>query len=144
MNYISARGNWYFNSWKGNEELSGGIVTNIGIHLFDLLLWIFGPVKEVGLFEYHAQRATGTLHLERAKVRWFLSVDEADLTSNDKRSLREMKVNGQMIRLDEGMENLHNQCYRDIFQEKGYRIEDARPSIELCHQIRQSANSLIR
>jgi UDP-N-acetyl-2-amino-2-deoxyglucuronate dehydrogenase len=144
VNYISARGNWYFNSWKGDEKRSGGIVTNIGIHLFDLLLWIFGPVKEVGLFEYGAQRARGTLHLERAKVRWFLSIDENDLPSNDKRSFREMKVEGQAIRLDEGMEVLHNQCYASILKDGGYRIEDARPSIELCHQIRQLANPLIR
>jgi UDP-N-acetyl-2-amino-2-deoxyglucuronate dehydrogenase len=140
VNYISARGNWYFNSWKGNEKLSGGIVTNIGIHLFDLLLWIFGSVKEVGLFEYSAQRARGILHLERAKVNWFLSVDETDLPAKGQRSFREMKVNRGTIRLDEGMEMLHNQCYASLLQDRGCRIEDARPSIELCAQIRGLAN----
>ncbi|HLO80525.1 MAG TPA: hypothetical protein VK166_06185, partial [Chitinophagaceae bacterium] len=96
-----------------------------------------------GLLEYSAQRARGILHLQRAKVKWFLSVDEADLPAKERRSFREMKVDGQAIRLDEGMETLHNQCYASIFADRGYRREEARPSIELCSQIRQLANSLI-
>jgi UDP-N-acetyl-2-amino-2-deoxyglucuronate dehydrogenase len=144
VNYISARGSWYFNSWKGKEELSGGLVTNIGIHLFDLLLWIFGPVKEVALLEQNAVRSRGTLQLEKARVKWFLSIDETDLPSSyTKRSFREMKVDGETVRLDEGMEVLHNQCYTYILEDRGYGIEEARPSIELCAQLRQ-LGSIIR
>jgi UDP-N-acetyl-2-amino-2-deoxyglucuronate dehydrogenase len=138
VTYISARGNWYFNSWKGNEKLSGGIVTNIGIHLFDLLLWIFGPVRETALLEQNAVRSRGTLHLEKARVKWFLSIDETDLpSSSTKRSFREMKVDGQTVRLDQGIETLHNQCYTQILEREGPGIAAARPSIELCAQLRQ-------
>jgi UDP-N-acetyl-2-amino-2-deoxyglucuronate dehydrogenase len=138
VNYVSARGSWYFNSWKGKDELSGGLVTNIGIHLFDLLLWIFGPIKELSLLEQNAALSRGTLQLEKARVNWFLSIDESDLpSSSTKRSFREMKVDGQRVRLDEGMEVLHNQCYTYILEDRGYGIEEARPSIELCAQLRQ-------
>ena len=141
VNYISARGSWYFNSWKGKEELSGGLVTNIGIHLFDLLLWIFGPVKELALLEQNAVRSRGTLQLEKARVKWFLSIDETDLpSSSSKRSFREMKVDGETVRLDQGMETLHNQCYTQILAGEGPGIEEARPSIELCAQLRQLGN----
>ncbi len=139
VKYVSARGNWYFNSWKGNEMLSGGLVTNIGIHLFDLLLWIFGPLQKVELDTYSQHQASGSLILERARVHWFLSVDANDLPDNNQRSYRQMSVDGQVIRLDAGMESLHNQCYTDILQGKGPGIKEARPSIELCNQIRQMA-----
>lgn len=147
VRYVSARGNWYFNSWKGNENLSGGLVTNIGIHLFDLLLWIFGPVQNQKVLLYDPHRAAGNFTLQRARVNWFLSVDAADLPPEGPRSFRQMRVNNEVIRLDSGMENLHNQCYRDIFEGKGTGIAEARPSIELCQIIRelgQSANLQIR
>ena len=136
VRYVSARGNWYFNSWKGNEELSGGIVTNIGIHLFDLLLWLFGPVKTVELETYNSHKAAGVLNLEKAQVNWFLSVDAADLPREGPRSFRQMTVNNEVIRLDAGMEYLHNQSYRDILKGIGPGIHEARPSIELCQIIR--------
>jgi UDP-N-acetyl-2-amino-2-deoxyglucuronate dehydrogenase len=140
VNYVSARGSWYHNSWKGNEELSGGLVTNIGIHLFDLLIWIFGPVKEAALLEQNAFRSRGTLQLEKARVKWFLSIDEKDLPSaSTKRSFREMKVDGQTVRLDQGMESLHNQSYIQILAGNGLGIEAARPSIQLCAQLRELA-----
>lgn len=145
VRYVSARGNWYFNSWKGNEDLSGGLVTNIGIHLFDLLLWLFGPVKTVELQTYNSHKAEGVLNLENARVNWFLSVDEGDLPAHGSdsvgektrtRSFRQMRVNNEVIRLDSGMELLHNQCYKDILEGNGPGIEDARPSIDLCQIIR--------
>jgi UDP-N-acetyl-2-amino-2-deoxyglucuronate dehydrogenase len=143
VRYVSARGNWYFNSWKGNDQLSGGLVTNIGIHLFDLLLWIFGPVQNLEVSLYKPQKTEGVLNLEHARVKWFLSVDEADLPQNAPRSFRQMKVNSEVIRLDEGIELLHNQSYRDILKGIGPGISEARPSIELCQKIRSVGRGLV-
>ncbi len=147
VRYVSARGNWYFNSWKGNDQLSGGLVTNIGIHLFDLLLWIFGPLQNQELSLYNPHKAAGVLTLERARVNWFLSVDAADLPPDGPRSFRQMRVYNEVIRLDAGVEDLHNQCYKDALKGNGTSIAEARPSIELCQMIRElgfSANPSIR
>jgi UDP-N-acetyl-2-amino-2-deoxyglucuronate dehydrogenase len=140
VEYISSRGNWYFNSWKGKEELSGGIVTNIGIHLFDLMIWLFGEVEEIILEDYTPKRAAGFLELERANVQWTLSVDKSELPREciaaNKNSFRQMLINGTPIRLDEGMENLHTACYREILSGKGTGIMDATASIKLCYTLR--------
>jgi UDP-N-acetyl-2-amino-2-deoxyglucuronate dehydrogenase len=140
ITYISARGNWYFNAWKGNEEKSGGLMTNIGIHLFDLLLWLFGPVEKNILHHSSSSVASGFLELEKAKVSWFLSVDAQflppEIESNQKQSFRSLTVNGDTIRLDEGFENLHTLSYQEIFNGNGARINTAAPSIQLCHTLR--------
>jgi UDP-N-acetyl-2-amino-2-deoxyglucuronate dehydrogenase len=139
VDYVSARGSWYFNSWKAKEQMSGGLVTNIGIHLFDLLLWIFGPVEGISVTEYNLKTARGTLKLRKARVNWFLSIDPKNLTDPDQKSFRQLKVGDSIIRLDQGMEHLHNQCYTAILGGRGPGIDDAAPSILLCNQIRQLA-----
>jgi UDP-N-acetyl-2-amino-2-deoxyglucuronate dehydrogenase len=139
VSYISARGNWYFNSWKGSPDRSGSIITNIGIHLFDLLLWIFGAVQSSEMSEFSPVRARGRLRLEKANVNWFLSVDGSDIPVEGIRSYRKITVDGVTIPLDSGMENLHTQCYREILAGRGFGISDARDSINLCFQLRKQA-----
>jgi UDP-N-acetyl-2-amino-2-deoxyglucuronate dehydrogenase len=123
IEYITARGNWYFNSWKGRMEKSGGIVTNIGIHLFDLLIWLFGPVEGVELHQYNKKKASGMMELRDASVSWMLSVDENDLPSdsiqNGRRYHRKLLIDGVEYRLDNGMEDLHTACYREILSGSG-------------------------
>ena len=140
VSYISARGNWYFNSWKGQDELSGGLVTNIGIHLFDLLLWVFGPCDTALLNHSDPRTAFGTLELARARVRWKLSVDAGELPRSvalaGERTFRQITVNGREIRLDKGLGDLHTLSYKDVLAGQGLGIDDAGPSIRLCHLLR--------
>ena len=146
IDYITARGNWYFNSWKGREEQSGGIVTNIGIHLFDLLIWLFGNVEGVQIDHYNRKKAGGRLEMENAIVQWNLSVDEEDLPAgsraNGKKYYRQLLIDGTSYRLDEGMEDLHTACYREILSGYGPGINEAAHSIKLCHMIRELASQL--
>jgi len=141
IEYITARGNWYFNSWKGRMEKSGGIVTNIGIHLFDLLIWLFGSVEGVELNHYSKKKATGMLELQHASVSWMLSIDQDDLPEdciqNGKRYHRQLLIDGVEYRLDSGMEDLHTACYREILSGSGPGLQDAAPSIRVCHMINE-------
>lgn len=143
LTYITSRGPWYFTSWKGSPEKSGGVATNIGIHFFDMLLWIFGArqAHEVHLDE--PQRMAGYLELERARVRWFLSVAREDMPAEvraaGQRTHRAILVNGEQVEFSEGFTDLHTEVYADILAGGGFGIEDARPSIELVHEIRTSA-----
>lgn len=145
ITYISARGNWYFNAWKGSEAKSGGLMTNIGIHLFDMLLWLFGPVENISLHHSSPTVASGFLELEKASVSWFLSVDAAYLpqpiNENKLQRLRTMQINETIVRLDEGFENLHTLSYQNIIAGNGVGVDDAAPSIELCHRLRNIALS---
>lgn len=140
VHYISSRGNWYFNSWKGKEALSGGLVTNIGIHLFDLLLWVFGSCSEASITSRNDKTASGTLLLQKARVRWKLSVDPMELppstAATGGRTFRQLTVNGREIRLDNGLEQLHTHCYQEILAGRGPGIDEAEPSIRLCHMLR--------
>jgi UDP-N-acetyl-2-amino-2-deoxyglucuronate dehydrogenase len=140
VSYVSARGNWYFNSWKGREELSGGVVTNIGIHLFDLLLWVFGSCGKASLVKKDEKTVSGTLELAKARVNWKLSVDEAELpppvATAGGRTFRQITVNGRDIRLDNGLELLHTRSYREILAGRGFGIDAAEPSIRLCELLR--------
>lgn len=143
MTYITSRGRWYDVSWKGREDRSGGIVTNIGIHFFDLLIWLFGQVRgsEVHLREAH--RAAGYLDLEHADVQWFLSTDSADLpfapVPGGRATFRSITVDGHDVEFSEGFTDLHTRIYRDVLAGGGFGIEDARPSIELTSGIRAAA-----
>lgn len=140
LTYITARGNWYYTSWKGEISKSGGIATNIGIHFFDMLQWLFGKTtsNEVHLREH--DRASGTLNFEKANVNWFLSInkDLIPAESANKRVHRAIKVNGNEIEFSSGFEDLHTLSYLNILQGKGYTIEDAENSIQLVHAIRNN------
>jgi len=141
LTYITSRGKWYAWSWKGDEKKSGGIATNIGIHFFDMLIWIFGKVQHQEVYLYESNKAAGYIELQKAKVRWFLSIDAADLPSHlppDKRTYRSITVDGKEIEFSEGFTDLHTESYRKILEGKGFGIEDARPSLELVYQIRNS------
>ena len=141
LTYVTARGSWYDVSWKGNVERSGGIVTNIGIHFFDLLIWLFGSVRssEVHLRDLH--EAAGRLDLERADVQWFLSTDSRQLPftpePGKKTTFRSITVDGQEVEFSEGFTDLHTRVYEQVLAGAGFGIEDARPSVELTARIRQ-------
>ena len=136
LNYVTPRGKWYHYSWKGDEVKSGGIATNIGIHFFDMLLWIFGDVKN-NFVSHHSNHSTsGYLELERANVDWSLSVDERDLPHKDWKAFRSIKVNGEEIDFSDGFTELHTKTYQEILNDNGFTLGDAKPALELVHKIR--------
>lgn len=143
LDYVTSRGPWYHHSWKGNQDKSGGIVTNIGVHFFDMLIWVFGAVESVGVSSVAGSRANGSIRLEAADVRWSLSIDADDLpaeaTSAGKRTFRAITVDNQVVEFSHGFTDLHTQSYAHILDGKGFGLDDARPSIELVHQIRETA-----
>ena len=143
LTYITARGSWYDVSWKGREERSGGIVTNIGIHFFDLLIWLFGAVRSSVVNLRGPHEAAGVLDLERADVRWFLSTNSSDLPftpePGKKTTFRSITVDGQEIEFSEGFTDLHTRVYEQVLAGDGFGIDDARPSIELTSAIREAA-----
>lgn len=140
LSYITTRGKWYEKSWKGDVTKSGGIATNIGIHLFDMLIWVFGSVKDCKVNLYEPHKAAGTLKLEKAEVKWHLSLDENDLPESavkaGKRTFRSINIDGDEIEFSEGFTNLHTVTYQNILAGKGFGIDDARESIELTERIR--------
>ena len=140
LTYITARGGWYHNSWKGSLEKSGGVATNIGIHFFDLLLWLFGDAGECRIHHSDTRRMGGFLELERARVSWFLSVDPADLPfvpgPNTRSTYRSITIDGEEIEFTDGFTDLHTRVYEKTLKGDGFGIDDARPAIELSHVIR--------
>jgi len=140
LQYITLRGSWYLDSWKGETSKSGGITTNIGIHLFDILIWIFGEVIESHVFENSRKRSAGQLILRQAKVKWTLSIDEKDLPQSsrlvDKRSFRSIKVSEEAFEFDTGFENLHNISYLEILSGRGFGIDQVQQVIDLISHIR--------
>ena len=142
LTYLTARGAWYDVSWKGSEERSGGLVTNIGIHFFDLLIWLFGPVVDCRLHQREATRMAGFIELERARVQWLLSTRTADLPFRPepgvKTTFRSITVDGAEIEFSEGFNDLHTRVYEQALAGRGFRIADARPSIELTHRLRRA------
>jgi UDP-N-acetyl-2-amino-2-deoxyglucuronate dehydrogenase len=140
LTYITSRGNWYYASWKGDVQKSGGVATNIGIHFFDMLIWIFGGVKENIVHVHTHDRAAGFLHLERARVRWFLSINEDTLSEEVKakgqRTFRSITLEGNKIEFSEGFTDLHTKSYQRILDGNGFTLMEALPSIELAHAIR--------
>ena len=141
LTYITARGGWYHVSWKGREDRSGGIVTNIGIHFFDLLAWLFGPVQRSVVHLRDENRAGGTLELQNADVQWFLSTDIADLPFTPqpgvKTTFRSITVDGEEVEFSEGFTDLHTRVYEETLAGRGFGIAEARPSVELTLQIRR-------
>lgn len=141
LKYITPRGNWYHYSWKGDETKSGGIVMNIGIHLFDLMIYLFGKAVAVEVNQRDFNKASGYIEFDNAFVKWFLSIDENDLPNNfypNKRTLRIIKIDNEEIEFSDGFQDLHTLVYQNIFVGKGLRIKDARPSIELVDKIRNA------
>ncbi len=140
LTYITSRGNWYFISWKGDMQKSGGVATNIGIHFFDMLIWIFGGVKKNVVHLSNANKTGGYLELERARVRWFLSLDSGDLppdaSKNGSATYRSILIDGEEIEFSGGFTDLHTLSYIDILDGKGFGLKDARPSVETAYQIR--------
>ena len=138
----TARGPWYDVSWKGREDRSGGIVTNIGIHFFDLLIWLFGKPKVVEMHLRQEKRTAGWVQLERAEVSWFLSAEAADLPFEPqpgvKTTFRSITVDGEEIEFSEGFTDLHTRIYEEVLAGRGFGIDDARPSIELTSTIRRT------
>ena len=143
LTYITSRGKWYHYSWKGNISKSGGVVTNIGIHFFDMLGWIFGNMKSNTLHLLTADKASGLLQLENANIRWYLSIDKNDLpieaTSNDLSTYRSISVDGDDFEFSGGFTDLHTESYKSILKGKGFGLDDARNSIEIAHLIRNQA-----
>lgn len=140
LTYITSRGRWYFISWKGDVDKSGGISSNIGIHFFDMLTWIFGPVQEAQLHLRQPVREAGMLRLEHALVRWYLSVSKADLPetarAQGKSTFRSLTVAGEELEFSDGFAELHTQVYREVLAGRGFGIDDARPSVTLVQQLR--------
>ncbi len=143
LTYISRRGPWYHASWKGSQEKSGGLAMNIGIHFFDLLLWLFGAAEVSEVHLVTPDKMAGRLELARATVRWFLSVDEQDLPSGvrsaGKTGFRSLRINDEEIDFSEGFTDLHTRLYEAALAGHGFPIEEARPSIELVHRISHNA-----
>ena len=141
LTYITSRGNWYYTSWKGDVTKSGGIATNIGIHFFDMLTWIFGPMQQQTVHVHTHDRAAGVMQLEKARVRWFLSINADTLPESavqqQKRTFRSITVDGQEVEFSEGFTDLHTRSYEEALGGKGYSISDVLPVIRLVHAIRR-------
>ena len=142
MSYVTSRGNWYSISWKGDMQKSGGVATNIGIHFFDMLTWIFGHVKKNIVHLSEPDKAAGYLELENARIRWFLSIDYNDIPDEVKttgqRTYRSISVDGEEIEFSEGFTELHTLSYREILAGKGFGLNDARLSVETAYTIRNA------
>ncbi len=142
LTYITSRGRWYHMSWKGDVAKSGGVATNIGVHFFDMMTYVFGKVKRNDLNYSSRNTAAGYMELDKARVRWFLSLDPEHLpehiAGNGQRTFRSITVEGEEIEFSGGFTDLHTELYRDILSGGGYGMEDARTSIEIVHQIRNA------
>jgi UDP-N-acetyl-2-amino-2-deoxyglucuronate dehydrogenase len=140
--YITPRGRWYQYSWKGDVLKSGGVATNIGVHFFDMLIWIFGKVQENVLHVSAYNKAAGLLELEKARIKWFLSIDKDDLPVKQEegknKAYRSITLDGKEIEFSEGFTDLHTQSYKKILEGNGYGIEETKPSIETVFTIRNS------
>jgi len=142
LTYITSRGPWYYYSWKGNIEKSGGIATNIGIHFFDMLIWLFGEEISNEVYLSQANKMSGFFELKNANVKWFLSIDRNDLpmemenTGNN--TYRSVTINGEEIDFTHGFEDLHTQIYKEILTGNGFGIDDARSSINAAYNIRHA------
>jgi UDP-N-acetyl-2-amino-2-deoxyglucuronate dehydrogenase len=142
LTYITRRGKWYHHSWKGDPARSGGLAMNIGIHFFDFLTWIYGGSKRSFLHLSQPERMSGVIELEKARVKWFLSVSADDLPAsvveNGGYAYRSITADGEEVDLSEGFTDLHTKVYEEILAGSGFGVEDARASIELVYQIRTS------
>ncbi|WKB82827.1 Gfo/Idh/MocA family oxidoreductase [Cellulophaga lytica] len=142
LTYLTSRGNWYFTSWKGDVSKSGGIATNIGVHFYDMLSWIFGDVQENIVHVHEKDRAAGYLEFENARVRWFLSINSDYLPKNIKEkgqtTFRSITIDGEELEFSGGFTDLHTMVYKDILSGKGYGLDAARTAINIVHNIRSA------
>lgn len=142
LSYVTSRGNWYNVSWKGDASKSGGVATNIGIHFYDMLVWVFGKLQKSEVHALEKTYAAGYLELEHARVRWFLSIDynhipEA-IRKAGKRTYRSITMEGEEIEFSEGFTDLHTKSYEEIIKGNGFGLKDAKPSIETVYAIRNA------
>jgi len=140
--YITSRGYWYYTSWKGDVRKSGGVATNIGVHFYDMLGWIFGKVTKNIVHISSHDRVAGFLEFERARVRYFLSINADTLPEEavkaGKRTYRSLMIEGEEIEFSDGFTELHTESYKKILTGEGFRIGDSRRSIEIVHDIRNA------
>jgi len=140
LSYITSRGHWYFTSWKAELSKSGGIATNIGVHFFDMLTWIFGDVQESVVHVSESKKASGFLYLKNARVRWFMSLDLNDvpkeIRDQGQRTFRSIAVEGEEIEFSGGFSDLHTLSYIEILKGNGFGLEDARSSLNTVYNIR--------
>ena len=139
LTYMTPRGKWYHSTWKSEINKSGGLVTNIGIHLFDLLVWLFGDVESSKVFLKNDNCNSGFLKLKKANIKWFLSIDKNHVALENEKalSIRNLKINNKNFDLSKGFTNLHLKSYENILKNKGFSIEDTRSSINLIHLIKK-------
>lgn len=143
LTYITSRGKWYLQSWKGDERKSGGIATNIGVHFYDMLHFVFGKVKDNIVHLNTPTKAAGFLEYERARVRWFLSIDVADVPEEEraagKRTFRAITADGENLEFSDGFTDLHTRSYQEILAGRGFKLEENRTAIETVAHIRTAA-----
>ena len=142
LTYITSRGKWYYASWKGDVHKSGGIATNIGVHFYDMLQWVFGPVKRNVVHVMSFDRVAGYLELEKARVRYFLSINADCLPPNavqgEKRTYRTINIDGSEFEFSVGFTELHTKSYEEILAGRGFRIAEARECIQIVNDIRHA------
>ncbi|WKK67340.1 Gfo/Idh/MocA family protein [Lutimonas zeaxanthinifaciens] len=142
LTYLTSRGTWYYTSWKGDISKSGGIATNIGVHFFDMLSWIFGELKQNIVHINTHDRSSGYLEFEKARVRWFLSINydvlPDEIKAKGQRTYRSITLEGEELEFSEGFTDLHTVSYQEILNGKGYGLEAPRQAIEIVHAIRNS------
>ena len=145
LTYLTSRGNWYYTSWKGDKDKSGGIASNIGVHFFDMLGYIFGSLQRNDVHVHTHDRAAGYLEFEKARVRWFLSINydvlPEDIKIRGQRTFRSITIEGEELEFSGGFTDLHTKVYEDILGGGGYGLEDARQAIEIVHEIRNAEAS---
>lgn len=141
LTYITSRGKWYHHSWKGDSSKSGGIATNIGVHFFDMLTWVFGDVQENIVYEHSPDTARGFLQLERARINWMLSIDynqvPDDVKQQGKRTYRTLQMEGEEIEFSDGFTELHTRSYDEIIKGNGFGLEECRKAIDIVSSMRQ-------
>lgn len=142
LTYITPRGRWYQASWKGDEARSGGVATNIGVHFYDMLIWLFGAVQSSATGVREASRAAGVVSLQHADIDWYLSVDASDLAKIGKpanKPWRSITIDGDELEFSDVFRDLHTESYAEILAGRGFGVDDVRPSIELLHRVRHDA-----
>lgn len=142
LTYITSRGNWYYTSWKGDSRKSGGVATNIGVHFYDMLSWVFGAVKANRVHVMSHDRVAGYLEFEKARVRYFLSINfdtlPTDVKTNGKRTFRSLTMEGREIEFSDGFTELHTNSYKKILAGEGFGLSEAKNCISIVHDIRHS------